>query len=101
MYIGYTAEQEGLRRELREYYERLLTPEVREALHAEKGCGPVHRRIVRQMGKDGWLGIGWPREVGGQGRSQVEQFIFFDGSIRPGAPGTVLRIQHGGPTPSP
>jgi hypothetical protein len=28
MYIGYTAEQEALRRELRGYYERLLTPEV-------------------------------------------------------------------------
>ena len=65
MYIGYTKEQEGLRRELREYYERLLTPAVRDSLHAEKGCGPVHRQIVRQMGKDGWLGIGWPREVGG------------------------------------
>jgi alkylation response protein AidB-like acyl-CoA dehydrogenase len=98
MYIGYTAEQEGLRRELREYYERLLTPEVREALHVEKGCGPVHRRIVRQMGKDGWLGIGWPREVGGQGRSQVEQFIFFDESMRSGAPVPMLTINTVGPT---
>ena len=98
MYIGYTAEQEGLRRELREYYERLLTPEVREALHAEKGCGPVHRQIVRQMGKDGWLGIGWPREVGGQGRSQVEQFIFFDESMRSGAPVPMLTINTVGPT---
>ena len=98
MYIGYTAEQEGLRRELREYYERLLTPEVRESLHAEKGCGPVHRRIVRQMGKDGWLGIGWPREVGGQGRSQVEQFIFFDESMRSGAPVPMLTINTVGPT---
>ncbi len=98
MYIGYTAEQEGLRRELREYYERLLTPEVREALHEEKGCGPVHRRIVRQMGKDGWLGIGWPREVGGQGRSQIEQFIFFDESMRSGAPVPMLTINTVGPT---
>jgi alkylation response protein AidB-like acyl-CoA dehydrogenase len=98
MYIGYTAEQEGLRRELREYYVRLLTPEVREALHQEKGCGRVHRQIVRQMGKDGWLGIGWPREVGGQGRSQIEQFIFFDESMRSGAPVPMLTINTVGPT---
>jgi len=98
MYIGYTEEQEALRRELRAYYERLLTPDVREALHAEKGCGPVHRQIVREMGKDGWLGIGWPREVGGQGRSQVEQFIFFDESMRSGAPVPMLTINTVGPT---
>jgi alkylation response protein AidB-like acyl-CoA dehydrogenase len=98
MYIGYTEEQNALRRELRGYYERLLTPDVREALHAEKGCGPVHRRIVREMGKDGWLGIGWPREFGGQGRSQVEQFIFFDESMRSGAPVPMLTINTVGPT---
>ncbi len=28
------------------------------------------------MGRDGWLGIGWPKEYGGQGRGHVEQFIF-------------------------
>ena len=28
----------------------------------------MHRTLVRQMGKDGWLGIGWPTEFGGQGR---------------------------------
>ena len=98
MYIGYSEEQEGLRRELRGYYERLLSPAVRDALHAEKGCGPVHRQIVRQMGKDGWLGIGWPREVGGQGRSQVEQFFFFDESMRSGAPVPMLTINTVGPT---
>jgi len=69
MYVGYTKEQEALRDELRAYYDRLLTPAVRDALHVEAGCGPVHREIVRKMGEDGWLGIGWPREYGGQGRS--------------------------------
>ena len=26
------------------------------------------------MGADGWLGVGWPKEYGGQGRTAVEQF---------------------------
>ena len=29
--------------------------------------GPVFREIVRRMGRDGWLGVGWPVEYGGQG----------------------------------
>ncbi|MCH2170822.1 acyl-CoA dehydrogenase family protein [Myxococcota bacterium] len=98
MYIGYNEEQEDLRDELRSYYEGLLTPEVREALHEGRGTGPVNREIVRQMGADGWLGIGWPTEYGGQGRSQIEQFIFFDESMRAGAPVPMLTINTVGPT---
>ena len=82
MEIAYTEEQEALRRELRAYYDELLTPEVEEQLSHAQGVGPVVRRIVRQMGADGWLGIGWPKEYGGQGRSAIEQFIFFDESMR-------------------
>jgi len=92
MYIGYTAEQETLRRELRAYYARLLTPDARAAVHAGLGVGEATRAVVRQMGRDGWLGIGWPAEYGGQGRSSIEQFIFFDESMRAGAPVPMLTI---------
>jgi alkylation response protein AidB-like acyl-CoA dehydrogenase len=98
MYIGYTEEQEALRKELRAYYERLLTPEIRAQLAKEHGVGPTHRAVVRQMGKDGWLGIGWPKEYGGQGRSEIEQFIFFDESMRSGAPVPMLTTNTVGPT---
>jgi alkylation response protein AidB-like acyl-CoA dehydrogenase len=98
MYIGYTEELEALRKELRAYYETLLTPEVRAQLAAEHGVGPMNRKIVRQMGADGWLGIGWPTEYGGQGRSEIEQFIFFDESMRLTAPVPMLTINTVGPT---
>ena len=98
MYIGYTEAQEALRKELRAYYEKLLTPEVREVLAREHGIGPMNRKIVRQMGADGWLGIGWPKEYGGQGRSAIEQFIFFDESMRSGAPVPMLTVNTVGPT---
>src|SRR2546430_16565539 len=93
MYIGYSEEQEQLRRELRAYYDKLLTPEVEEGLARGHGIGPVNRQVVRQMGEDGWLGIGWPKELGGQGRSAFEQFIFFDESRRAGAPAPMLTIK--------
>jgi 3-oxocholest-4-en-26-oyl-CoA dehydrogenase alpha subunit len=97
MRIGYTEEQEALRAELRDYYQRLLTPHE-EDLARSNGVGPTVRKVVRQMGEDGWLGVGWPKEYGGQGRSAIEQFVFFDESMRAGAPVPMLTINTVGPT---
>jgi alkylation response protein AidB-like acyl-CoA dehydrogenase len=98
MEIGYTEEQQALQRDLRDYYAELLTPEVQAQLAAGAGIGPDMRRVVKQMATDGWLGIGWPKEYGGQGRSALEQFIFFDESMRAGAPVPMLTINTVGPT---
>ncbi len=98
MRIAYTTEQEALRDELKAYYERLLTDEISEQLSIEHGVGPVTRQVVKQMAADGWLGIGWPEEWGGQGRGQIDQFIFFDESMRSGAPVPMLTINTVGPT---
>lgn len=98
MYIGYTAEHEALRRELRAYYEQLLTPDLVAELSVSEGVGPVSRGVVKQMAADGWLGIGWPTEYGGQGRGFIEQFIFFDESMRAGAPVPMLTINSVAPT---
>src|SRR5579884_3200061 len=98
MEIGFTDEQQALRRQLREYYAGLLTPDVEEELANSHGIGPTVRRIVKQMASDGWLGIGWPKEYGGQGRSAIEQLIFFDESMRCGAPVPMLTINTVGPT---
>jgi len=98
MEIGYDAGQQQLRDELRAYYADLLTPEVQEALASSKGIGSTVHRVVKQMAADGWLGIGWPQQWGGQGRSALEQFIFFDESMRCGAPVPMLTINTVGPT---
>lgn len=98
MYIGYPPELEALRDELRAYYERLLTPDVVDELARSEGGGPVARRIWKQMAADGWAGIGWPEEFGGQGRSPIEQFVFFDESMRAGAPVPMLTINTVAPT---
>lgn len=98
MHIAYTHEQLALRDELRKYYENLLTHDVRCELHREMGCGPTTRSIVKKMAADGWLGIGWPTEYGGQGRDQFDQFIFYDESMRSGAPVPMLTVNTVGPT---
>ncbi len=98
MELGYTAEQEALRAELRAYYEQLLDPDTVAELAQGHGIGPKVRSVWKQMCADGWAGIGWPKEWGGQGKSAIEQFIFFDESMRSGAPVPMLSINTVGPT---
>ncbi len=98
MRLAYSPEHEALRQELRQYYQRLLTPDVVEEIARNEGMGPTARRIARQMGEDGWLGIGWPKEYGGRGMTPIEQFIFFDESMRARAPVPVLTINSVAPT---
>jgi alkylation response protein AidB-like acyl-CoA dehydrogenase len=98
MFLEYTPEQQALRKELREYFAQLLTPEVRAELGEPGEGSPLFRDVVRQIGTDGWLGIGWPHEYGGQGRPATDQFIFFDEVQRAGAPFPFVTLNTVGPT---
>ncbi len=98
MYVDYTPEQHDLRTQLRAYFDTLLTDEVRAAIAAEGNRGPTVREIRRKIGADGWWGIGWPREYGGQGRSVIEQFVFFDEATRANAPTPMIALNTVGPT---
>jgi len=101
MQISYTPEQERLRQELREYFAVLMTPERRAGLaHAdgEYGDGLAYKDVVRQLGRDGWLAIGWPAEYGGQSRSMLDQLIFTDEAANAGVPVPFLTINTVGPT---
>ena len=97
MYLAETPEQQALRKELREYFAAMLTPEVRAEL-GESGEGrPLFRELVRQMGSDGWLGLGWPKEFGGHGRPATDQFIMFDEIQRAHAPFPFVTVNTVGP----
>ena len=101
MRIGYTAEQEELRRELRSYFQKLMTPERAEALGAsdgEMGRGNVYRETVEQMGKDGWLTLSWPTEYGGQARPPMDGLIFNDEASIANVPVPFLTINSVAPT---
>jgi alkylation response protein AidB-like acyl-CoA dehydrogenase len=97
--IAFTPEQEALRDELRAYFAELMTPElIQEIEDSGEGGGPLYQQTLRKMGADGWLGIGWPKEYGGQGRSPVEQYIFSDEVQRAGFPLPFLTLSTVGPT---
>ena len=77
MYIDYTESQKALRRELRAYFSALMTPELREGTRGNEG-GDAYKQVIRQLGKDGWLALGWPKEYGGKGLKSSEQLVFFE-----------------------
>ena len=101
MHIALTPEQVRLREELRDYFAGLVTPEVRAGLSSasgEFGDTQVYKDVIRQLGTDGWLGIGWPAEYGGQARSMTEQLIFTDAAAVAGVPVPYLTLNTVGPT---
>jgi 3-oxocholest-4-en-26-oyl-CoA dehydrogenase alpha subunit len=75
-----------------------MTPERRAALPGAEAGGDAYRDLVREMGDDGWLGVGWPKEYGGQGRTPAEQFIFYDEAQRAGVPMPLVTLNTVGPT---
>src|ERR1700751_1491357 len=102
MRIAYTPEQERLRLELRDYFGRLMTDEGRAALdgtqESDHGDGDAYRAVVRQLGADGGLALGWPREYGGRGGTMLDQLIFTDEAAVARVPVPFLTINTVGPT---
>jgi alkylation response protein AidB-like acyl-CoA dehydrogenase len=101
MRIDHTEAQRALAGELREYFAELMTPARRESLSAgggEYGDGLAYKEIVRRLGKDGWLALGWPREYGGQDRPMLDQLIFTDEAAVAGVPVPFLTVNTIGPT---
>lgn len=99
MYLRMSEKTDKLRQELRRYFDLLLTDEVRAELRAEGAAGgPTRSRVLRQMGSDGWLGIGWPTGFGGQGKGSDAQYVLFDEAYRAGAPLPMVTLTTVAPT---
>jgi alkylation response protein AidB-like acyl-CoA dehydrogenase len=101
MHLAFTPEQERLAHELRGYFAELMTPSLRSALESvdgEYGDPEAYKQVVRRLGRDGWLTLGWPTEFGGKGRSMMEQLIFMDEAAIAGVPVPFLTINTVGPT---
>ncbi len=98
MHLGYTTEQRAFRDDIRRYFDRMMTPELQDEIRHSEGGGPLYTSALRQMGADRLLGVGWPQEYGGQGRTPIEQFIFADEVQRAGFPLPFLTLNTVGPT---
>ncbi|MCM1948598.1 MULTISPECIES: acyl-CoA dehydrogenase family protein [Streptomyces] len=93
MHLAPTERQLRLRAELRAYFRETMPDGPPPATD-----GAAQRRLLRRIGADGLLGLGWPQEYGGQGRGSDEQFVFFDEAYRAGAPVSMVTLNTVGPT---
>lgn len=96
MFIDLTPGQHALRLKCRDYFQTLMNPELKARMRGAES-GDEFRDTIRQMGRDGWLAIGWPKEFGGQGLSATEQLIFFEEANIAGAPLPFVTISTVGP----
>ncbi|MCW2691136.1 MAG: acyl-CoA dehydrogenase [Mycobacterium sp.] len=97
MFVDLTPEQRALQAELRQYFSSLISPEEAQEMQTDRH-GKAYRAVIRRMGSDGKLGVGWPKEYGGHGFGPVEQQIFVNEAARADVPLPAVTLQTVGPT---
>lgn len=98
MRFDLTEEQRQLKYEIRSYLEEHITPELLEEVKENPSGGPLWKEYIQKLGDAGWLGIGWPVEYGGQGKTAFEQYIFLEEIERTGVPIPFITLETVGPT---
>ncbi len=77
-------EAEALRREVRAFLLEAI-PKDKEP-ERFKSWGTFSEEFSRQMGARGLIGLTWPKEYGGHGRSQLERYVLTEELLANGAP---------------
>lgn len=96
-FIDLTPSQRALQAELREYFSTLISDEEAADIGTTRH-GKTYEEIIKRMGRDGWLGVGWPTEYGGKGFGHIEQQIFTNEATRADVPLPSVTLQTVGPT---
>ena len=92
-----TAAERAFKQEARAYLTGLVNDEDRDEMRTDR-MGPAYHRLIKQMGADGWMGVGWPKEYGGQGRGVIEQQVFVNEAARADVHLPSVTLQTVGPT---
>jgi len=93
--LGYTAEEEAFRHEVRSWLESNLPAAWRQdgkGGYRDEEDTDLQRDWQRKLYEGGWLKLGWPTEVGGRGATPVMQAIYQEEMARVGAPGILGRL---------
>ena len=77
-------EAEAFRAEVQEWLKANWTPKT--ASERATFYLDFDPAVSRLLGEQGWIGLGWPRDAGGQGRSAFEQLVFHEEMTRAGLP---------------
>jgi alkylation response protein AidB-like acyl-CoA dehydrogenase len=91
MDLNFSEDEKAFRAEVRAFLQQELTPEVWKRHRDFKEYGiwseTFTKEFRRKLGTKGYIGIGWPKEHGGGGRSRIHQMILWDEMEYHRAPG--------------
>ncbi|MCL4686791.1 acyl-CoA dehydrogenase family protein [Myxococcota bacterium] len=100
MQLRFSDKDEAFRREAQAWLDANLRGEFavvrgRGGPGDEHACIDARRAWERRLGADGWIGLGWPQEVGGRGAPLLQQVIWHEEYARAGGPGRLGHIGEG------
>jgi alkylation response protein AidB-like acyl-CoA dehydrogenase len=84
MDFRFTAEQEAFRQDIRTFVREVMPepPDIPE----DAWIVGFDRMFSKKLAARGWIGLTWPREYGGQGKSYLDRLILTEELLRHGAP---------------
>lgn len=97
MNLNFGRQAERFREEARDWLEGRLSGEWRDARGRggpgdEEGCFEIRRAWELELGRSGYIGLEWPRSVGGRELSFVEHVVWHEEYVRARAPGRLGHI---------
>jgi alkylation response protein AidB-like acyl-CoA dehydrogenase len=95
MDLGFTAEEEAFRDQVRTWLDLSLPSEWRNGGvggYREDADEDIQRQWQQRLHEGGWLKLSWPREAGGRAATPVMQAIYHEEMAKAGAPGILGRL---------
>jgi alkylation response protein AidB-like acyl-CoA dehydrogenase len=95
MDLGFTAEEDAFRDEVRTWLDRNLPAEWSHGGvggYREDADEDIQRQWQRRLYEGGWLKLSWPREAGGRAATPIMQAIYHEEMAKAGAPVIVGRL---------
>jgi alkylation response protein AidB-like acyl-CoA dehydrogenase len=85
----FATEEKDFARQVEEFLDEHATPDVADVCRenmAQIVDTPARRGFMKKLSERGWLGMTWPKELGGQEREGVYEYILNEALARRGAP---------------
>ncbi|HSW20878.1 MAG TPA: acyl-CoA dehydrogenase family protein [Ramlibacter sp.] len=87
MDLAFTPEEQQFREDIRAWVRENLPADISHKVHnALHLTRDDMQRWAKILGKNGWLGYGWPKQFGGPGWSAVQKHLFEEECALAGAP---------------
>ncbi len=90
MDLNFTPEEQAFREQIRAWVAKSLPAEISHKVHNALRLTKADMQAwARILGKEGWLGWGWPQQFGGPGWNSIQQHLFEEECALAGAPRVV------------